>query len=72
MAVGNASYSIPGRGITRTGSNIRCGIARILFIFCEGEIVLLHGFIKKTQKLPKEELDLARKRAKKYKQNEGL
>jgi phage-related protein len=30
------------------------------------EIVLLHGFIKKQQKTPKEELDLAKKRKKQY------
>lgn len=47
-------------------------IARILFTIVshkeenaenpENFIVLLHGFIKKTQKIPKEELDLAQKR----------
>ena len=39
-------------------------ISRILFVFNEGSIVLLHGFIKKTQKTPLQEIDLARKRAK--------
>lgn len=61
-----------GDGLNEIRSNLLHGIARIIFIFYKGEIVLLHGFIKKTQKLPIEELDLARKRAKKYKQNEGL
>ena len=39
-------------------------IARIVFIFSDGEIVLLNGFIKKTQKTPKQEIELARRRAK--------
>jgi phage-related protein len=30
------------------------------------EIVLLHGFIKKTQKTPGDELELARKRMNEY------
>ena len=40
-------------------------IARILFVFFDSTIVLLHGFIKKTQKTPKQEIEIARKRAKK-------
>ena len=34
-------------------------IARILFCVTEGRMVLLHGFIKKSQKTPVEELALA-------------
>jgi len=37
-------------------------IARVLFCAHEGEMILLHGFIKKTQKTPKADLDLAMKR----------
>jgi phage-related protein len=37
-------------------------IARLLLCFHEGTIVVLHGFIKKTQKTPSDDLDLARKR----------
>ncbi len=36
--------------------------ARILFCVFAAEMVLLHGFIKKTQKTPKSDLDLAGKR----------
>lgn len=61
-----------GEGLWEARSHILHGIARVIFIMWDGEIVLLNGFIKKSQKTPKEELDLARKRAKKYKQNEGL
>ena len=39
-------------------------IARILFCVAEDRMVLLHGFIKKSQKTPDEELALARKRQK--------
>ena len=36
-------------------------IARVLFyIDKKGRMVLLHGFIKKTQKIPQEDLDLAK------------
>jgi phage-related protein len=39
-------------------------IARVLFFVYQGQIVLVHGFIKKTQQTPDEELDLAVKRQK--------
>ena len=39
-------------------------IARVIFCAAEGYMVLLHGFIKKTQKTPKPDLDLARARQK--------
>ena len=39
-------------------------IARTLFFVYEGRIGLVHGFIKKTQKTPTDEIDLARKRMK--------
>ena len=34
-------------------------IARVLFTVHDSRMVLLHGFIKKTQKTPKSDLDLA-------------
>ena len=39
-------------------------IARIIFTLIDDEMVLLHGFIKKTQKTPTNELETARKRLK--------
>jgi phage-related protein len=45
--------------------------ARIIFKMIQSEMVLLHGFIKKTQKTPLEDLQLAKKRAKKYEVMEG-
>ena len=41
------------------------GIARALYVTATGQrVVILRIFVKKTQKAPKRELDLARKRAK--------
>ena len=37
-------------------------IARVLFTVSTGKIVLLHGFIKKSQATPKHDLDLAKDR----------
>jgi phage-related protein len=39
-------------------------IARLLLCFHQGAIVVLHGFIKKTQKTPSDDLELARGRMK--------
>jgi phage-related protein len=58
-----------GDGIWEVRSRLGNRIARTLFIIVDEEIVLLHGFIKKEQKTPKSELDLARKRKKQYVQN---
>jgi phage-related protein len=41
-------------------------IARMIFCISQGRIVVLHGFIKKTQKAPEGELALARKRKKEF------
>jgi len=41
-------------------------IARVLFGVREGKILLLHGFIKKTQKTPDADLALARKRKREF------
>lgn len=37
-------------------------ISRVFFTVWQGFMVLLHGIIKKSQKTPKEDLDLAKKR----------
>lgn len=44
------------------------GIYRILYFAAKGaKFVLLHGFVKKSQKTPKEEILKAKKRMKEYK-----
>jgi len=45
-------------------SRLSEGIARILFILDDNAMVLIHGFIKKQQKIPKPDLDLAKQRVK--------
>ena len=39
-------------------------IARLMLCFHENKIVALHGFIKKTQRTPLEDIDVARQRMK--------
>lgn len=39
-------------------------IARVIFVVIDEYMVLLHGFIKKTQKTPKNDIDIALNRAK--------
>ncbi len=39
-------------------------IARVIFCITDNQMVLLHGFIKKTQKTPPEDITLAKKRKK--------
>ena len=54
-----------GNGLWEVRSNLRNGrIARVLFAIGERNMILLHGFIKKTKKTPKPDLDLAFKRMK--------
>jgi phage-related protein len=42
-------------------------IARVLFSLHQGRIVALHGFIKKSQKTPDEDMALARRRKREFK-----
>jgi phage-related protein len=42
-------------------------IARVLFFVDDGRIGVVHGFIKKTQKTPEGDLEIARKRMKEMK-----
>jgi phage-related protein len=54
-----------GQGIWEVRSNLEGGrIARMLFAFVDDEMILLHGFIKKTQATPHHDLELAIKRKK--------
>ena len=54
-----------GDGLWEVRSDLLNGrTARVLFCIAEGYIVLLHGFIKKTQKTPDSDLALARQRMK--------
>jgi len=57
-----------GKGLWEVRSTLPNVIARVLFIMHQEQIVLLHGFIKKTQKTPLQDIELALKRAKEVKQ----
>jgi phage-related protein len=54
-----------GKGLYEVRSNIsNKRIARVIFTIVDHYMILLNGFVKKTQKTPKEEIDLALKRVK--------
>lgn len=44
-------------------SHLKNRIARVLFTIVNGNMILLHGFVKKSQKTPKEDIKLANNRA---------
>lgn len=53
------------KGLWEVRSNIsNSRIARVLFCLQDNQMILLHGFIKKTQATPDKEKDIARKRMK--------
>jgi phage-related protein len=58
-----------GGGLWEIRSRITDGISRIIFFLCEGRLVVLNGFVKKTQKTPAGEIALALKRKKEIEQN---
>lgn len=49
-------------GLWEVRSRITQGVARVIFTVAEGTMVLLHGFIKKSQKTPPTDLTTARQR----------
>jgi len=54
-----------GRELWEVRSSLLDGrMARVVFCIEQGCMVLLHGFIKKTQKTPQHDIDLALKRKK--------
>jgi phage-related protein len=54
-----------GNGLWEVRSSLLNGrIARVIFCVEKDCIVLVHGFMKKTQKTPKQDIDLALKRKK--------
>jgi phage-related protein len=49
-------------GLWEVRSDIDPGIARAFFTVTDGLMILLHGFVKESQKTPPNELDTARRR----------
>lgn len=56
-AIGSGLYEIRAKGREGIGRSLYCTVK-------EREVVILHSFIKKMQKTPRKELDLAIKRMK--------
>ena len=54
-------------GLWEIRSKLETRNARIFFMMHSGTIVLLHGFIKKTEKTPPQEINVAKKRILKVK-----
>ena len=54
-----------GKGLWEVRSSLDSNrIARVLFCMSDGHMILLHGFVKKTQKTPPAEIELALRRMK--------
>lgn len=51
-------------GLYEVRSSLKNRIARVLFCIHDEKMVLLHGFVKKSQKTPQADLDLAKSRMK--------
>ena len=66
--IGMPVCRVLGRGLYEVRSNLAANrIARVLFyIDKRSRMVLLHGFMKKTQKTPDEDLELARRNKSKH------
>lgn len=53
-----------GEGLFEVRSRLNNSISRVIFCMADGHMWLLHGFIKKDQKTPQQDLGLARERMK--------
>lgn len=63
--IGMPLYRSLGDGLWEVRSRLPSRrTARVLFCVHEGRIGIVHGFIKKTQKTPSDEIESARKRMK--------
>ena len=58
-SLGSGLYEIRAKGKEGIGRSLYCTVAG-------REVVILHSFIKKSQKTPKKELDLSRMRMKEF------
>jgi phage-related protein len=58
-------------GIWEVRSSLGNRIARTLFAVASGQMILLHGFIKKTQRTPNEDIELAVERFKEWQHGEN-
>lgn len=56
--IGKPLVDCLGHGLWEVRSKLGSRIARVIFYVENGEMILLHGFIKKTQKTRRQEIDL--------------
>jgi len=65
--LGEPHTSSMGDGLFEIRAKAQEGIGRSLFCYQEGtKIIILHAFIKKSQKTPKKDLKLARERMRSF------
>lgn len=50
------------KGLWEIRSSIKMGEARIIVAVKDNKVILLHGFLKKTQKISAKDLEIARRR----------
>ena len=63
--IGMPSCRPLGNGLYEVRSDLKDGkIGRVMFCIAGSEMVLLHGFVKKSQKTPPGDIETARKRRK--------
>ena|SRR6478672_1167134 len=63
--IGRPNCAPLGEGLWEVRSDLEGHrIARVVFMIHDGEMILLHGFLKKTQAVPKQDLVLSLKRKK--------
>lgn len=68
VTIGKPYVASMGGGLFEIRSKGKEGIGRSFYCTLKGkEIVILHSFVKKSQKTPKKELNLAKKRMKEVK-----
>jgi phage-related protein len=60
-----------GKGLYEVRTNLKDRIARMLFTITGNDMVLLHGFIKKSQATPSADLELARSRLQAWRRKES-
>jgi phage-related protein len=62
--IGRSLVGSMGNGLWEVRSRLGDRMARIIFVVRDEKMILLHGFIKKTQKTPPHELAIAVRRMK--------
>ena len=58
------------KGLFEVRTDLPNGIARVIFCFYENPLILLQGFIKKTQRTPKADLEIALSRKRNLEERE--